>query len=204
LDISGNDKPELTCGIIQLLSANADPQIVPLLASFFSCTHTEIRKATIQALGRIGGPAAARIIAAFLNDPEEEHRILALDRIPGAAEKAPIERTAELISRRDFRKRSRNEKRAWLSFFLRSDPQRAYPILEKKIDSAGPFSGKHTLADGLAAVDVLAAARTQRASDILQKAARHGHSNLKKAGREALKNLGRERETARGGESSDV
>lgn len=186
IDITGNDKPELTCRIIRILGANADPAAVPLLASFFKYGNRDIRMETIRTLGRIGDPSAARILAAFLADPDADIRALAIENMPVSADENVKHRIQATAARKDFRRLEAREKIATLEFMARSSPEEACATLEGFLDAAGSFSRSSALDTAKAAVSVLRTIGSPSAERILEKGTRKGARSLKNACREAL------------------
>jgi HEAT repeat protein len=131
----------------------------------------DVKSAAIHVLARARDEMANRLLAGFLNDPDEEIRIqaaIALDPGQGGARVKQILREA---SAREFQAKSLKEKEALLSFLGRTRSAEALEFLSRTLLKAPLLGSKRRLELRLAAVAGLESMGTEEALDALRKGA---------------------------------
>jgi len=136
-----------------------------------SFQNRDIKFEVIHILSGARDEMANRILAGFLNDPDEEIRIqaaMALDPAQGGARVQQILREA---TGRGFLAKSLQEKEALLAFLGRTRSPEALDFLRLTILRSSLFASKKALEMRLAAVAGLEGMGTEEALQALQKGA---------------------------------
>jgi len=169
--LADNARPELAREIIGILSRIPDGRGIPHLSAFVSFQNRDIKFEVIHILSGARDEMANRILAGFLNDPDEEIRIqaaMALDPAQGGARVQQILREA---TGRGFLAKSLKEKEALLAFLGRTRSAEALDFLRKTLLRSSLFASKKALEMRLAAVAGLEGMGTDQALQALQKGA---------------------------------
>jgi HEAT repeat protein len=114
---------------------------------------------------------ANRILAGFLNDPDEEVRLQAVMALDPAQGGARVRQILHEASGRDFRAKSFKEREALLAFLGRTRSPEALEFLRITLLRAPLFASKGLLELRLAAVAGLENMATDEAVGVLQKGA---------------------------------
>lgn len=105
-------RPLVSREIIRFVAALPDPRAAQHLARFLSFDDKGLKSETIEALSRLGGEMAGKILAGFLSDADEEIRIQAALRLGPLADRNRLLALIADAGRREFRDRSDAEKTA--------------------------------------------------------------------------------------------
>ena len=169
--LADNARPELAREIVGILSRIPDGRGIPHLSAFVSFQNRDIKFEVIHILSGARDEMANRILAGFLNDPDEEIRIqaaMALDPAQGGARAQQILREA---TGRGFLAKSLKEKEALLAFLGRTRSAEAFDFLRKTLLRSSLFTSKKALEMRLAAVAGLEGMGSEEALQALQKGA---------------------------------
>jgi len=179
-------RPALSQEIIRLLRESQDRRVVALLANVVGYKNPAIKQAAIRALGKISDEAANKILLGFLFDPNEDVRITALDNLKKTGDRQIVSHVAELISEKDFAKKSAHEKKALFGFLGRSDSEEACAFLAGILRKV-PFlpNPRHTDLC-LYAVSALTEMKRPGSLDILKKGSKRRNLTIRNACLKAL------------------
>jgi hypothetical protein len=186
--LADDDRPLLSKDVIGFL-ASAGPKALPHFSTFVSFRSPEIKLSAVDALGRVGGELANRLLLAFLNDPEEGVRIQAAMRLHPIEERSRILHIIREAGSRSFRAKSLKEKQAILSFLGRTQTVEALGFLRGTLrrKALWPSAGSRELR--LAAVSGLESMGTGEAVEELEKGARSRTGPVREACSQALARL---------------
>jgi hypothetical protein len=187
--LADNARPELAREIVGVLSRIPEGRGIPHLSHFMSFQNKDIKAEVIHILGHAREEIAGRILAGFLNDPDEEIRIQAammLDPSQGGARVQQILREAR---GRDFLAKSLKEKEALFAFLGRTRSAEALDFLRRTLLRSSLFASRKALEMRLAAVAGLESMGTEEALQALQKGALGRTKNVREACSAALLRL---------------
>ncbi|HDT14143.1 MAG TPA: hypothetical protein ENO03_07275 [Candidatus Aminicenantes bacterium] len=182
-------RPGLAREIVGILSRLPGDRGIPHLAAFVSFQSKEVKSEVIKALGRARHETAGRILAGFLNDPDEEIRIQAVMTLDPARGGARVRQVLGEASSRAFRKKSLDEKKALLAFLGRTRSAEALDFLRRRLLAAPLLASRASLEMRLAAVAGLESMATEEAVRALQRGAIGRAKKVREACEEALLRL---------------
>lgn len=184
-----NSRPELTKGIIGILSSSSDKRAIQYLANFFSYKNKEIRTETIKALGRFKTTASNKILTAFLSDQDEGLRILAVNNLHFLGEESLLEHISKIVLDKTFVQQNLAERKAYLDFLGQTQKSEACRSLDTVVKKGRLFSRVRTVETSLHAVSVLASIDTPAALTALKANVRSRNKKIRSACRSAIKSI---------------
>lgn len=169
--LADNARPDLAREIIGILSRVPGNHGIPHLAAFLNFQNKEVKLEAMHVLGNARDEMANRILAGFLNDPDEDIRIQAAMKLDPGEGGARVQQVLREASGRDFLGKSLKEKEALLAFLGRTRSADALEFLRRTLLRAPLFAPKRLTEMRLAAVAGLESMGTNEALDALQKGA---------------------------------
>jgi HEAT repeat protein len=182
-------RPALAREIVGVLSRLPGRRGIPHLSVFVNFQNKDIKAETIHVLAGVRDEMANRILAGFLNDPDEEVRIQATLSLDPAQGGARVEQILREASGREFQAKSLKEKEALLSFLGRTRSPEALEFLSRTLQRSSLFGTKRLLEVRLAAVAGLESMGNEGAREALQRGALGRKRSVREACRAALERL---------------
>lgn len=178
--------PEAAKAILAALAVTRDPRSIPALEEVLSGEEASVRLKAVQVLGAIPDPAAQRILARLLRDPDRAIRIEAarLARLEGDAE--TVRSLIGLVEEKAFSRRGEAETSALLLALARSGADEAFQALAGLLRRRAFFGRAGLRAVQIGAARALKAAPGEAAARILAEGSRRGSRGARQACREAL------------------
>jgi len=187
--LAGEEKPALAKEVISILGRIPDKRAVSCLASFISSSLKELRMEAVRALAGFKDETSARILLGFLSDEDEEVRITAARSIPAVKEKSVVENLGKIVTRAGFRRKSGEEKQAFLDVFSRIKIKESYAVLEKILKKKTFLPSRSLRETRLCAVRALEAMGSPEAGRILSLGAGLRNRRIRGACRRALQSF---------------
>ena len=122
----------------------------------------------------------------FLNDSDENIRILAARNIPIIKDDSIIEHVIQMAKHKGFKDKNEKEIESILEILARSKTEKAYESLKKIIGKLSFFSGSKNTVIGLCAIESLKAVDNPESRKILKKGSRSKNKKIKEASDSAL------------------
>jgi len=187
--IARDDRLALSREVIAILGRMGDRRVIPQLEIFACHEDKTIRLATIHALKKIEDEEVNKILLKLLDDQYGEVRTLAAQSLKYYGNKMTFDQVMELAKRRDFKKRSKTEKKALLKFLAKSQSEEAYSFLGSILKKWTLFSRTVQNEIRLSAVYALETMANPKAAKILKEGTRLRNKTVREACRLSLMRL---------------
>jgi HEAT repeat protein len=187
--IVDDNRTKLTREVIAILSTIPEKRAIQGFAVFIQSKNKTIKTDAIKKLGTFKDVTSNKILLGFLNDTDENIRILAACHIPGIKDDFIVEQVVRIATDRNFKNKSKQEKQAILDILGRSKTEKAYEDLEKILTKLTFFSGSKNVETGFCAIQTLKERNSPESRRILKKAMQSKNRKIKKESRLASKNL---------------
>lgn len=175
-----DSRPQLTREIINIVSLSQDKKAVSYLASFLRSAKKQLRLEAVRGLSDQDNSAAQNILLKLLGDEDEEMRMAVAAGLRLQAAPKAVGRIIDIISAKDFHKKSQKEKRALLSCLGRSRTAEACGFLRQLLKKRIVFN-RRRLETHLCAVSALEVMGTPDAVRILEEGAKSGNKKIGEA-----------------------
>lgn len=192
MDIAQEERPALTKEIIAILGSIKEKRAIQFLANFISSRNISIKQAAIESLGKIDEVTASKILIGFLEDEDENLRILAAQNLHYFGDTPILSPVINLVKEKTFKKKNRAEKQALLDILGRSKTEEASKSLEALLKKSSFFARSKQIETRLCAVKALEDMGTSEAVKALKEGTRLRTKKIKKACRIALEKLSTE------------
>ena len=180
----------LSRDIIGVLGSIADRRVVPLLGQFRGDWPKPLKLEAIRALGRFRNPEAGRELFGFLDDPDEEVRVIAVNNVRVLTDSALILSLEPLVGDKRFDSITLAERQSILDLLGRSRLPKAYDLLRRLLKKRlGLFRRTEKVSTRLCVIQALERFPSPHAKEILEKGARMRYRVLRLACRSALARL---------------
>jgi len=187
--------------VVGILGKIGNPKAVPYLAETVKHEEFRVRRETVRSLEMIGGPEAAKVLLAALDDPSPRIRIKALSLLGKAGQKMAFEPVLRIIRNKNFKEKSEEEKKAILFSLAEIGRDQAVVILKKIARKRTWFVREKDQETKLLAVKALGSINTDQARGALEELSRKGKKELRQLSKNILERLGRR--IAREGQDHD-
>ncbi len=187
--MANDSRPDLSGEIIRYIAGSRDPKAAQYLAAFLGFQDRGIKSEAIHALGRLDDAMANKILAGFLNDPDEELRVQAALRLKYLGDRPRLLTIINEASERGFRNKSAAEKQAIFDFLGRTRTEEALAFLRGTLERRTFLPSAAEIATRLCAVRGLENMATPEALDVLRRGARARLKKVREACSEALVRL---------------
>jgi hypothetical protein len=169
--LADKDRPVLAREIVGILARIPGNRGIPHLSAFVNFQSKEIKSEVVHVLGRARNEMANRILAGFLNDPDEELRIQAVLTLDPRQAGPRVQQILREASGAGFAGKSLKEKEALMAFLGRTRTPEALAFLRGTLLRAPLFGTKKGLEARLAAAAGLESMGTEEAAQALQRGA---------------------------------
>lgn len=178
--------PAAAKAILAVLAEIRDPRSIPALEEVLSGEDESVRLRAVQVLGAIPDPAAQRILARLLRDPDREVRIEAARhvRLEGVSE--TVRDLIGLVEGKTFPRRSEAETSAFLLALGRSGSEEAFRAMAGLLKRRAFFQKAGLRTVQLGAVRALQAVPGPASARVLAEGSRRGPRFARAACRKAL------------------
>lgn len=180
----------LSRDIIGVLGSIADRRVVPLLGQFRGDWPKPLKLEAIRALGRFRNPEAGRALFGFLDDPDEEVRVIAVNNVRVLTDSALILSLEPLVGDKRFDSITLAERQSLLDLLGRSRLPKSYELLRRLLRRRlGLFRRTEKVSTRLCLIQALERFPSPQAQEILEQGARMRNRVLRLACRSALARL---------------
>jgi hypothetical protein len=180
----------LSRDVIVVLGSIADRRVVPLLGQFRGDWPKPLKLEAIRALGRFRNPEAGRALFGYLDDPDEEVRVIAVKNVRVLTDSVLILSLEPLVSDKRFDRITLAERQSILDLLGRSRLPKAYELLRRVLrKKLGLFRRTEKVSTGLCLVQALERFPSPQAKEILEQGARMRNRVLRLACRSSLARL---------------
>jgi hypothetical protein len=158
----------LTLEVISMLETVSDLKDLHFLRDFIDHPNKDIRLEIIRILGVAGSQEANEILTQFLTDEDIEVRAFAAQNMKYAGDKETVDFILDLAADKEFRKRTRVEKKALLNFLASAQKNEVYDLFRSILKKWSFFSAPSQNETRLAAVSALEKVATPEARQVLE------------------------------------
>lgn len=187
--IAKDDRLALSREVIAILGRIGERRVIFHLEKFAHHEDKTIRLATIHALKKIEDESVNKILMELIDDQYGEVRALAAQSLKYYGNRMTFDQVMEFAKRRDFKKRSKAEKKALLKFLAKSQSEEAYSLLGSILKKWTIFSTTVQNEIRLSAVYALEAMANPKAAKILKEGTRLRNKTIREACRLSLMRL---------------
>lgn len=181
-----DNKTNLSKEVISILSSIREKRSIQSFAVFIPSKNKTIKSEAIKSLGKFKDTTSNKLLLGFLNDSDENIRILAARNIPIIKDDSIIEHVIQMAKHKGFKDKNEKEIESILEILARSKTEKAYESLKKIIGKLSFFSGSKNTVIGLCAIESLKAVDNPESRKILKKGSRSKNKKIKEASDSAL------------------
>ncbi|MGD2295131.1 MAG: HEAT repeat domain-containing protein [Candidatus Aminicenantes bacterium] len=179
----------LTKEIISMMETISDLKEVHRLEEFVEHPNKEIRLEIIRVLGIAGTVEANKILVKFLSDEDVEVRVDAARNLKYLGDKDTIEFIMSIAQAKEFRKRTKQEKSAFLKYLASAQTEEVYSLFRSTLKKWSFFSpGSHN-ETRLAVISALEEQATPKAKEVLDEGTRVFGRSVRDASKAALSKM---------------
>ncbi len=183
-------RPSLVRDVITVLGGLDDRRVIPLLGQFRGEWAKPFKLEAIRALGKFRNPEASRALLGFLDDPDEEVRVIATNNMRILADSTLMSALEDLVRGKHFDKKTLAERQAVFDLLGRTRSPAAYDLLQGLLRKGLGFLGRtEKVSTRLCLIQALERFPTPRAREILNQGARLRNRTLRLACQTALAGL---------------
>jgi hypothetical protein len=180
-------RPGLVRDVITVLGKLDDRRVIPLLGQFCGEWAKPFKLEAIRALGKFHDPEASRALMGFLDDPDEEVRVIAANNMRIVADPLLMVDLEGLVRDKHFDKKALAERQAVFDLLGRARSPAAYDLLQGLLRKGlGFFRRTEKVSTRLCLIQALERFPTPRAREILNRGARLRNRTLRLACQTAL------------------
>ena len=177
--------------IITIVADADEKKDVSHLEDFVNNPNKDIRLEVIQILGKYEDEAANKILVKFLSDEDVEVRAKAFMNLKYLGDKAPFDFAMRLAQQKDFRDRTKLEKKAILNFLASTETTEVITLLRSMLKKR-PFFAKYKHTETRhCAISALETMATPEAESVLNEGTKLRNRTIRKACKRALRNIAR-------------
>jgi hypothetical protein len=179
LDIVQKNHPELALEILEILPNQNSPGVAAKIANLLNWSQPRIRKAAIQALGRLSGPISAKFLAVCLQDGDEDIRTSAIENLVGNPDESARVRVMTLAGDKSFHQKSAAERESVLRYLAESAHSESDKALVTFVRKVGRWKRTRKVETADLAISALVDSANPRRLDLLEQAGRTSHPMLR-------------------------
>lgn len=187
--LAADERPALSRAIIGFLSRDFGKKGYPHFAVFLHFKDKDLKREVIHLLGDARDEMASRILAGFLDDPDEDIRVETLLRLDPEETKARVRHFIQEAASRPFRARGLKEKQMFLSFLGRTKTEDALEFLRRTLSRRRPLLTVRVKEMKLAAISGLETMGTEAALEALKRGTRSWKTEVREASLKAVARL---------------
>ena len=165
--------------IVGVLGRIGSPLAIPYLKRTIGHEDLRVRKQTLDALSRIKGEEVNSILLSVLEDPEEKLRVRAAKFLGERPSQEAFEFISKLISRKDFRDKSPEEKKILLETFAHIGKDKAVDLLKKMVLKRTWFKKEKQKETSFLALKTLASVNTSLSLEALKELSSSGRRKIR-------------------------
>lgn len=183
----GDQKPELTASVIELMREMPGQKIIPHFSNFLTLTDTGLKLKAIEALSSFQEDIANKILMGFMNDSHSEVRLKATNSLKYLGNASRLNQLIKEVNSRSFKQKPFEEKKALFEFLGRSRNQEAFIFLRRIYLKK---SWRPSITElRLCAVAGLEANRSPEALELLRRGEKFFNRRVREASNQALARL---------------
>jgi len=179
----------LTLEVISMLETVSDLKDLHFLKDFIQHPNEDIRFEIIRILGVAGNDEANKILIQFLFDDNVEVRAFASENLKYVGDKETFDFILDLAADKDFKKRTKVEKKALLSYLTSARKNEVYDLFRSILKKWSFFSAPSQNETRLAAVSALEKVATPEARQVLEEGTSVFGRTVRAASRLALSSM---------------
>jgi len=175
--------------VVGVLGRIGSPLAIPYLKKTIGHQDLRVRKQTLEALSRIKGEEVTSILLGLLEDPEEKLRVRAARFLGERPIQEAFEHISNLISRKNFRDKSPEEKKILLETFAHSGKDKAVNLLKKLILKKAWFKKDKKKETSYLALKALASVNSPSSQEALKELSTYGSKKTRQQANQLLEKL---------------
>ncbi|UCE21715.1 MAG: HEAT repeat domain-containing protein [Candidatus Aminicenantes bacterium] len=179
----------LTLEVIALLETVSDLKDLHFLKDFIQHPNIDIRMEIVRILGVAGNEQANEILIQFLIDEDVEVRAFAAENLKYVGDEETFDFVMDLAADKEFRKRTKVEKKFLLSFLASAQKEEVYKLFRSILKKWKLFSAHSHNETRMAAVAALEEAATPEARQVLEEGTSVFGRTIREACRLALSRM---------------
>jgi HEAT repeat protein len=187
--LTNDSRVSLAKEVIAILGKIGTKEAVHHLESFVDNPNKTIKLETIQSLKKVASEACNKILVRFLHDEEEEVRARAALSLKYSNDNEIASPLKELVKNKDFKKRSRVEKKALLNFLAKTKNSEICSLLYSLLKKWSILFRAKQNETRLCAVSALETMATPEAVEALKEGTQLRNRKIRRACRLSLKKI---------------
>lgn len=187
--IIDDKKTKFTREVIKILGSIPEKRAIQGFAVFVQYKNKTIKTDAIKELAKFRDVTSSKILLGFLNDPDENIRILAARHIPILKDDFIVEQVIQMVMNRNFKNKSKQEKQSILDILGKSKTKLAHESLEKIVMRLAFLSGLKNVETGFCAIQTLGEMNSPESRRILKNGKQSKNKKIRDASGLALQNL---------------
>ena len=189
LNLAQEGSQDLVSEIIKILVSIGTMEALSKLDLFISDSRIAVRMEVIHALESVREEETNLILFRFLQDEDDEVRILAINKLKYMGNEDILKAIIILASQKNLIKKDKEEKRAVINFLGRSRKPEACTVLEGILKKFSFFPSARLMKTQLLVVSALETMETQEAAYVLKKGSSAGNKKIRLASKLALRRM---------------
>jgi HEAT repeat protein len=175
--------------IVGVLGRIGSPLAIPYLKRTIGHEDLRVRKQTLEALSRIKGEEVNSILLSILEDPEEKLRVRAARFLGERPSQEAFEFISNLVSRKEFRDKSQEEKKILLETLARTGKDEAVNLFKKMVLKKTWFKKEKQKETSYLALKALASVNTPSSLEALKELSSSGSRKTRQQANQLLEKL---------------
>jgi HEAT repeat protein len=189
IQIADDERGTLTKEVISILGSIPDKRSIQSFANFIHYKDKGIKAEAIKVLGESKNITSSKILLGFLNDPDENLRVLAAQSIQYPKDDSLVEQIRNIVISKAFMNKNKDEKQAILDILSRSKTKRAYECLGMILNKARFYSRPKKIETAICTIQALKAMGSPESRRILKLSIQSRNKKVKEAAGQALRNI---------------
>jgi len=175
--------------IVGILGRIGSPLAIPYLKRTIGHEDLRVRKQTLEALSRIKGEEVTSILLSILEDPEEKLRVRAARFLGERPSQEAFEFISNLVSRKDFRDKSPEEKKVLLETLAHTGKDEAVNLFKKMVLKKTWFKKEKQKETSYLALKTLASVNTPSSLEAMKEISKYGCKKNRQQANQLLEKL---------------
>lgn len=175
--------------IVGVLGRIGSPLAIPYLKRTIGHEDLRVRKQTLEALSRIKGEEVNSILLSILEDPEEKLRVRAARFLGERPSQEAFEFISNLVSRKEFRDKSQEEKKILLETLAHIGKEKAVNLLKNMVLRKTWFKKEKQKESSYLALKALASVNTSLSLEALKELSSSGSRKTRQQANQLLEKL---------------
>ena len=175
--------------IVGVLGRIGSPLAIPYLKKTIGHEDLRVRKQTLEALSKIKGEEVTAILLNILEDPEEKLRVRAARFLGERPSQEAFEFISNLVSRKDFRDKSPEEKKVLLETLAHTGKDEAVNLFKKMVLKKTWFKKEKQKETSYLALKTLASVNTPSSLEAMKEISKYGCKKNRQQANQLLEKL---------------